>query len=90
MAQKQPRHLEQTKQFVRNFLRINDAKEFLVFLFFLFAAFIFWYLTTMNHEYEMTYNVRLELKNIPDNVLVTEPLPKEMKVKLLGEMVYHT
>ena len=82
MAQKQPRHLEQTKQFVRNFLRINDAKEFLVFLFFLFAAFIFWYLTTMNHEYEMTYNVRLELKNLPDNVLVTEPLPKEMKVKL--------
>lgn len=82
MAKKQPHHLEQTKQFVRNFLRINDAKEFLVFLFFLLAAFIFWYLMTMNHEYEMTYAVKLELKNVPDNVLLTEPLPKEMKVVL--------
>lgn len=82
MAKKQPHHLKQTKQFVRNFLRINDAKEFLVFLFFLFTAFIFWYLTTMNQEYEMTYTVRPELKNVPDDVLLTEPLPQEMKVVL--------
>lgn len=82
MAKQQPHHLEQTKQFLRNFLRINDAGEFLVFLFFLFVAFIFWYLMTMNHEYEMTYNVRLELKNVPENVLITEPLPEEMKVVL--------
>lgn len=82
MAKRQPHHLEQTKQFVRNFLRINDAKEFLVFLFFLLAAFVFWYLTTMNNEYEMTYTVKPELENVPDNVLLTEPLPKEMKVVL--------
>lgn len=67
---------------MRNFLRINDSREFLVFLFFLLAAFVFWYLTTMNQEYEMTYNVKLELQNLPDDVLVTEPLPKEMKVVL--------
>ncbi len=82
MANKQPHQLQQTKQFVRNFLRINDGREFLVFLFFLLAAFVFWYLTTMNQEYEMTYTVKLELKNLPDNMLVTEPLPKEMKVVL--------
>lgn len=82
MARKQPQQLQQTKNFLRNFLRINDSREFLVFLFFLFAAFIFWYLTTMNQEYEMTYTVKLELKNLPDNMLVTEPLPKEMKVVL--------
>ena len=74
--------MEQTKQFVRNFLRINDAKEFFVFLFFLLAAFVFWYLTTMNQEYEMTYTVKIEMKNVPDNVLLTEPLPQEMKVVL--------
>lgn len=67
---------------MRNFLRINDSREFLVFLFFLLAAFVFWYLTTMNQEYEMTYNVKLELQNLPDDVLVTESLPKEMKVVL--------
>ena len=82
MAKKQPQHLEQTKQFVRNFLRINDAKEFLVFLFFLLAAFIFWYLTTMNQEYEMTYAVKTELKHLPDDVILTEPMPKVVKVVL--------
>ena len=82
MARKQPHQLQQTKEFVRNFLRINDGREFLVFLFFLLAAFVFWYLTTMNQEYEMTYTVKLELKNLPNNLLVTEPLPKEMKVVL--------
>ena len=82
MAGKQPEQLQQTKKFMRNFLRINDSREFLVFLLFLFAAFIFWYLTTMNQEYEMTYTVKLELKNLPDEVLVTEPLPEEMKVVL--------
>lgn len=82
MARKQPHHLAQTKQFVRNFLRINDVREFLVFLFFLFVAFVFWYLMTMNHEYEMTYTVKLELKNLPDGMVVTEPLPEEMKVVL--------
>ena len=61
---------------MRNFLRINDSREFLVFLFFLLAAFVFWYLTTMNQEYEMPYNVKLELQNLPDDVLVTESLPK--------------
>lgn len=82
MAKRQPQHLEQTKRFIRNFLRINDAREFLVFLLFLLVAFIFWYLMTMNHEYEMTYTVKLELKHVPDNVVLTEPLPEEMKVVL--------
>ena len=82
MAKKEPHQLQQTKQFVRNFLRISDGREFLVFLFFLFVAFVFWYLTTMNQEYEMTYTVKLDLKNVPNKMLVTEPLPKEMKVVL--------
>ena len=82
MDKKQPHQLEQTKNFMRNFLRINNSREFLVFLFFLLTAFVFWYLTTMNQEYEMTYTVKLNLKNVPDKVIVTEPLPEEMKVVL--------
>lgn len=82
MAGKQPEQLQQTKNFMRNFLRIKDSGEFLVFLLFLLAAFIFWYLTTMNQEYEMTYTVKLELRNLPEEALVTEPLPKDMKVVL--------
>lgn len=82
MEKKQPHQLEQTKNFMRNFLRINNSREFLVFLFFLSVAFTFWYLTTMNQEYEMTYTVKLNLKNVPNKMLVTEPLPEEIKVVL--------
>ena len=82
MNKKQSPQLEQTKNFMRNFLRINNSGEFLVFLFFLFVAFIFWYLMTMNHEYEMKYKVRLELEHLPENLIVIEPLAKEMTVVL--------
>lgn len=82
MDKKQSHQLEQTKNFMRNFLRINNSREFLVFLFFLSVAFLFWYLMTMNHEYEMKYKVRLELKHLPENLIVIEPLEKEMTVVL--------
>ena len=82
MAERKPQQLQQTKNFMRNFLRINDSREFLVFLFFLFSAFVFWYLTTLTQEYEMKYKVRLELKRLPENLIVTEPLPKEIIVVL--------
>ena len=82
MDKKQSHQLEQTKNFMRNFLRINDSREFLVFLFFLSVAFIFWYLMTMNQEYEMKFKVRPELKNIPEDIVVIEPLADEMIVVL--------
>lgn len=53
-----------------------------MFLLFLFVAFIFWYLVTMNNEYEMKYKVKLELKHLPENLIVIDPLPKEMTVVL--------
>lgn len=82
MPKRQPRQLEATKRFIRNFLRINNSREFLVFLFFLLVAFIFWYLTTMTGEYEMTYSPKLRLKNVPDGVLVVEPLPEQLDIVL--------
>lgn len=82
MPKQQPCQLEATKRFIRNFLRINNSREFLVFLFFLLVAFIFWYLTTMTGEYEMTYSPKLRLKNVPDGVLVVEPLPEQLDIVL--------
>ncbi len=82
MPKRQPRQLEATKRFIRNFLRINNSREFLVFLFFLLVAFIFWYLTTMTGEYEMEYSPKLRLKNVPDGVLVVEPLPEQLDIVL--------
>lgn len=82
MPKQQPRQLEATKRFIRNFLRINNSREFLVFLFFLLVSFIFWYLTTMTGEYEMKYSPKLRLKNVPDGVLVVEPLPEQFDIVL--------
>lgn len=82
MAKKQPRRLEGTKEFVRNFLRINNSREFLIFLFFLFMSFVFWYLMTMSGEYEMKYSPKLKLKNVPKEMMVIEPLPERLDVVL--------
>lgn len=82
MPKQQPRQLEATKRFIRNFLRINNSREFLVFLFFLLVAFIFWYLTTMMGEYEMKYSPKLRLKNVPKELMVIEPLPERIDVVL--------
>ena len=82
MAKKEPLQLQNTKRFIRNFLRINDSREFLMFLFFLLISFVIWYLTTMNNVYEMKYTLKLQLKNLPETMIVTEPLPKEMEVVL--------
>ena len=82
MTGKQPRQLESTKHFLRNFLHINDSREFLVFLLFLLVAFFFWYLTTMTNEYEMKFTPALKLKNIPQELIVIEPLPEKIEVTL--------
>ncbi len=82
MPKQQPRQLEATKRFIRNFLRINNSREFFVFLFFLLVAFIFWYLTTMTGEYEMEYSPKLRLKNVPKELMVIEPLPERIDVVL--------
>lgn len=82
MANKKPYQLQSTKHFIRNFLRINNSREFLVFIFFLFVAFVFWYLMTMSNEYEMTYSPALKLQNVPDKMIVTDPLPENIDITL--------
>lgn len=82
MAGKQPRQLQSTKHFLRNFLHINDSREFLVFLLFLLVAFIFWFLTTMTNEYEMKFAPSLKLKNVPKELIVIDPLPDKVEVTL--------
>jgi hypothetical protein len=82
MTEKRTQRLLNTKQFVRNFLRINNSREFLIFLFFLFMSFVFWYLMTMTGEYEMKFSPKLRLKNLPKEVILIEPLPDHIDVVL--------
>ena len=82
MAGKESRQLQSTKDFIRNFLHINNSREFLVFLFFVLIAFLFWYLTTMANEYEMKFSPTLKLKNVPQELMVIEPLPEKIDIVL--------
>lgn len=55
----------------RNFLRRIISKEFLIFLFFLFLSSTFWLITTLNETYEREITVRLQLTNVPQNIVIT-------------------
>lgn len=66
----------------RNFLRTPQCREFLLFLFFVCVASAFWILQTLNDSYEADVSIPLRLKNLPDNVLVTEEFPRQLDLRV--------
>ena len=58
------------------------SKEFLIFLFFVFIASVFWLFQVLNDNYEGQISMKLDLKNVPDNAVLTSELPPEIKVRL--------
>lgn len=67
-----------TKDFL---LRILN-KEFLVFLCFLAVSTAFWFLTTLNDTYEKEVKVPITISDVPQNIVITEPLPDSIRVTL--------
>ena len=65
---------------IRNFLLSKKSREFLIFLFFVFVSFCFWLLHVLNEDYETELSITLEIKNVPDNVVLTSEIPTELKV----------
>lgn len=56
---------------IRRFLFGWANREFLIFLFFLLVAGIFWMLTTLNESFEQELRVPVRIVNIPSNVVIT-------------------
>lgn len=54
----------------------------LTFLFFLFLASVFWLITMLDEVTEQNFTMRLTLKNVPANVIITSELPPTIEVKL--------
>ncbi|MCK9159432.1 MAG: YbbR-like domain-containing protein [Bacteroidaceae bacterium] len=69
-------------QQVRDFLFSKKNREFLLFLFFFFISALFWLLQTLNNAYEVEFFVPVRLRNIPNNVVITENPPEKVKIKL--------
>lgn len=64
----------------KNSLHIKDSRDFLVFLLFLVVVFLYWYLVDIGEEHESTYTFHPVLDHVPDDVMITEPLPVELEV----------
>ena len=58
------------------------SHEVLVFCFFLAVSFSFWLLQALNETLQREVNVRLELENVPSDVVIIDSLPPTLSVTL--------
>ena len=86
-----------TGRTIRNSLHIHNSREFLIFLVFLVFVFLYWYLVEIGEEHECEYTFEPVLEHVPDDVIITEPLPSTLTVtfkdkgeKILGYRVSKT
>ena len=56
---------------IRRFLFGWANREFLIFLFYLIVAGIFWLLTTLNESFEQELKIPVRIVNVPSNVVIT-------------------
>lgn len=61
---------------------LRPRRNFFVFLVCLSLSALFWYIIALNEEREIDFNLKLNLKNVPENVVVTNALPPNIKVTL--------
>ena len=67
---------------MRKFLLAFANKKFLIFLFFLFLSTIFWLSIALNEVVEKEISVPIRLVNVPQNAVITMPLPDSVRVTL--------
>ena len=65
---------------IKDFLFSAVNKEFFVFLFFLAVSAGFWFMTVLNETTEKEIPVPVQLVGIPNNIVITEPLPDTIRV----------
>lgn len=64
------------------FFRRQQWKEFLIFLFFLLLSFSFWFLLSLQQDYERQIEVPLRYKNVPSEWVLSENNPKTINILL--------
>lgn len=60
----------------------QNFKDFLVFLVFLVFSTLFWVVFTLSEVHESTVQVELSLTDVPEDVVITEPLPATIQVQV--------
>lgn len=77
-------YLRTRKKYLRakKFLKKFFNRNFWAFMFFLALSAGFWLFLTLEDEYDLEVTVPTKLINVPENVVITTPLPKEIKITL--------
>lgn len=67
---------------IRTFLSSSRAREMSIFFLFVFLASVAWLVQVLNDDYELNIDVPVMLTDVPDDVVITQPLPESVSVKL--------
>ncbi|MEG1728966.1 MAG: YbbR-like domain-containing protein [Bacteroidaceae bacterium] len=74
--------MKRTYLIIRSCLFRILNRQFLIFLFFLVLSSAFWLFQSLDEEYEEEFTIPLRLINVPENVVITTELPRELRVYL--------
>ena len=80
--QQRPRRSKWRMVFRRKWLSWLWNKQTFIFLFFLLLSTVFWVFQAVNETYEEEFSVPIELRGVPNNVVVTTDLPAAIHVTL--------
>lgn len=72
------------KVILRRLRLIRVNRNFLVFLIFLGISIGFWFLQTLKEDVVMTFNYKFEITGMPNNIILTTNIPKEIKINCTG------
>ncbi len=62
--------------------KIRPNRQFLVFLFFLALSTAFWLFQTLSETYEEEYNIPVDIRNVPSDVVITSDMPATARITL--------
>lgn len=64
--------------------KVKFHKSLLIFLFFVFVATIFWFLSALNLSYTTLINYPVKYTNPPEGVVLVNPPPENLSLKVTG------
>lgn len=72
------------KVIIRRLRLIKINRNFLVYLIFLFVSAGFWFLITLKEEMVISQNYKLKIVGMPQNAIITDNIPDDIKVNCSG------
>lgn len=67
---------------IRQYVVRHLSRDLFVFLFFLVVSAGFWLLQTLDETFEKDLHVPIQLVDVPDDIVITSPLPDELTVSV--------